>query len=78
MAARSLSGRLSPQELQRHVGRRVRLELEPDCPLGQSLVGTLVGAIEALDGLVAVVEPEGRPGSRVSCHYHYIRAIAPL
>ncbi len=68
----------APQEIKSFVGRKVRLELSPGSPLGESLVGTLVGTIDAADGLVAVLEPEGRPGARVSCHYHYIRAIRPL
>ncbi|HXG42214.1 MAG TPA: hypothetical protein VNL95_05755 [Dehalococcoidia bacterium] len=69
--------RLDPQELRRHLGQRVRLELDPASPFGPAVVGTLVGVIDALDGTVAVLEPEGRPGARLSCHYHYLRSIAP-
>jgi hypothetical protein len=77
MTAQRPVGCLAPEELKRYLGQRVRLELEPSSPLGAALTGTLVGTIEALDGLVAVLEPEERPGARLSCHYHYIRAIAP-
>ena len=77
MNLQRVGSRLDPQELRQYVGRRVRLELDPASPFGPALVGTLVGVVDALDGLVAMLEPEGRPGARLSCHYHYIRSIVP-
>ncbi len=78
MNAASMRQGPTPQEIKSYIGRKVRLELSPGSPLGEELAGTLVGTIDAADGLVAMLEPEGRPGTRISCHYHYIGSIVPL
>ncbi|MBI1884825.1 MAG: hypothetical protein HYS09_00650 [Chloroflexi bacterium] len=69
--------RVTPAEVQQYVGKRVTLRLRPDAPAGPALTGRLVGTIDAADGLVLFLEPDERPGTRVSCHYHYVAEISP-
>ncbi len=64
-------------ELQRLVGRRARLTLAPGAPGGPTLTGRVLGVLDALDGVLITVEPDGTPGGRVTVHYHHIEAIAP-
>ena len=52
-------------------GKAVRLTLKE--PFGSDPVGgKVVGTLEALDGLVVVVEPTDSPGSRQSFNYQMI------
>lgn len=69
---------MRPEEIRPHVGKRVSLKLKPEAPGGPTVTGYLVGTIEAADGLIVYVEPEGsQPGTVLSVHYHYIVSISP-
>ena len=62
-----------PEDVRALVGKRVVLKLTPDAGMpGPEVRGRVVGKIESLDGLVAVLEPEETPTVRRSIHYHYI------
>ncbi len=41
------------------------------------MTGTVVGTLDAADGLVVVVDRADRPGSRFSCNYQQIEEISP-
>ena len=65
-------------ELKRLVGRRATLQLTPEAPGGPVVTGRILGALEALDGLVVTVEPDGAPpGTRLTYHHHYVVAVSP-
>ncbi len=49
-------------------GRQVSLRLTD----GGEVRGTLVGTLEAADGLVLVVDPADRPGARFTCNYQQV------
>ena len=42
---------------------------------GEVVEGRLVGTLEADDGLVVVIQPEGDPARRFSCNYQHIVAV---
>jgi hypothetical protein len=66
---------MTPEELERLVGLRVRLTLTPDAPGPAVVTGSIVGTTRALDGLVVAFTPDGAPGGRpVTYHYHYIES----
>jgi hypothetical protein len=69
--------RLSREEIERYIGQRVTLQLAPDAPGAPTARGQLVGTLDAADGLVVFLEPEGQSGRRVSYHAHYVVGIAP-
>ena len=70
--------KVSPPEVKRYVGQRVALSLAPEAPGAPTVRGLLVGTIDAADGLVVILEPEGSPsGTRMTCHYHHILEISP-
>ncbi len=65
---------MTPEEIRRHVGKQVTLRLAR----GPTVTGRLVGTLEAADGLVVQIEPEGStPGGRLTVHYHHIVALTP-
>ncbi len=64
-------------EIRRLAGGRAVLRLAPEASVGPSLTGRILGILDAADGLVVTVEPEGVPGARVTVHYHYILGAAP-
>lgn len=65
-------------EIKRLVGRRATLRLTPQAPGGPVVTGRILGVLEALDGLVVTLEPDGAPpGTRLTYHYHYIAAVSP-
>ena len=67
---------MRPEEIKPHVGKRVTLKLTPEAPGAPTVTGYLVGTLEAADGLIVYVEPEGpKPGTVLSVHYHYIVSI---
>ncbi len=69
---------MTPEEIRRHVGKQVTLTLAPETPGGPTVTGRLVGTLEAADGLVVQIEPEGStPGGRLTVHYHHIVALTP-
>lgn len=70
---------MRPEEIKPHVGKRVTLNLTPEAPGAPAVTGYFVGTLEAADGLIVYVEPEGsRPGAVLSVHYHYIVSISPV
>lgn len=69
---------MTPEEIKRYVGQRVQLQLTPQSGMGPSLKGRIAGTVDAADGLVLFVQPEGAaPDTRVSVHYHHVTSIAP-
>lgn len=69
---------MKPEEIKPHVGKRVTLTLAPEALGAPTVTGRLVGTLEAADGLVVQVEPEGAtPGARLTVHYHHIIKLAP-
>jgi hypothetical protein len=63
-------------EVRALAGRQVSLRLAPEAG-GEVVEGRLVGTLDAADGLVVVVEPEGSPGRRFSCNYQHIAVLEP-
>jgi hypothetical protein len=59
------------------MGRRVTLHLAADAPGAPTVTGRVMGTIEAADGLVVSVEPDGAPGKRVTVHYQHILKASP-
>ena len=62
---------MTPEDVRALVGKRVVLKLTPDAGMPEAR-GRVVGKIESLDGLVAVLEPDDNPSVRRSIHYHHI------
>ena len=58
-------------------GRVVTLQLLPDAPGAPVVTGRVLGTIEAADGLVVTVEPNGAPGKRLTVHEHHIVSATP-
>jgi hypothetical protein len=58
-------------------GRIVTLQLLPDAPGAPVVTGRVLGTIEAADGLVVTVEPNGAPGKRLTVHEHHIVSATP-
>jgi hypothetical protein len=61
------------ESLKALVGHRVVLDLTPtaDSTLAR---GKLLGTIDALDGLVLVIEPDDKPGTKQSVHSHHVKS----
>ena len=69
---------MRPDEIKRHVGKRVTLCLKAGAPGGPTVTGRLVGSLDAADGLVVHLEPDGsKPGTRLTVHYHHILSLTP-
>ena len=64
----------SAQEIRDLNGRRASFELHPDAGAGENLTGTVVGTLEAADGLVVSVAPDYDPERRVTLNYQHIRS----
>ena len=65
------------EDIRKFVGQRVALQLVPGNDRPSSSTGVLVSVTEALDGLIAWVQPDGAPEeTRDSYHYHNIKAIS--
>ncbi len=58
-------------------GKVVIFKLLPDAPGAPSVTGRVLGTIEAADGLVVTVEPNGAPGKRLTMHQHHIVSATP-
>jgi hypothetical protein len=58
-------------------GKLVTFQLLPDAPGSPSVTGRVLGTIEAIDGLVVTVEPNGAPGKRLTMHQHHIVSATP-
>lgn len=68
---------MTNQEIRQAVGKHVKLDLAPQAPGGPTRTGRIVGILDAADGLVVTFAPDESPGSQVTYHAHYIRAIQP-
>ncbi|HKF18808.1 MAG TPA: hypothetical protein VKF14_16680 [Candidatus Dormibacteraeota bacterium] len=55
-------------------GADVSVRLAPETG-GEVVKGRLVGTLEADDGLVVVIQPEGDPNRRFSCNYQQIASV---
>ena len=70
---------MKPEEIKPHLGKRISLTLAPGATGGPAVTGRLMATIEAADGLVVQVEPDGStPGARLTVHYHHIVSISPV
>ncbi len=58
----------SAEELRQLRGKQATLRLND----GGEVTGTVVGTLEAADGLVVVIDRSDRPGSRFTCNYQAI------
>jgi hypothetical protein len=58
-------------------GKIVTFRLLPDAPGAPGVTGRVLGTIEAADGLVVTVEPNGAPGKRLTVHQHHIVSATP-
>jgi hypothetical protein len=58
-------------------GQIVTLRLLPDAPGAPVVTGRVLGMIEAADGLVLTVEPNGAPGKRLTVHHQHIASATP-
>jgi hypothetical protein len=58
-------------------GQVVTFQLLPDAPGAPSVTGRVLGTIEAADGLVVTVEPNGAPGKRLTVHQHHVVSATP-
>jgi hypothetical protein len=61
-------------ELRELKGRDVRLRLRD----GAEVEGSVVGTLDAADGLVVVLDRADRPGIRFTCNYQEIAAYTAL
>ena len=69
---------VNPDEILRYVGERVVLHLSTEATGGPVVIGRVVGALRAADGLVVTLEPDGAvPARRITYHYHHIASIGP-
>jgi hypothetical protein len=64
-------------DIRRLNGQVVTLQLLPDAPGAPVVTGRVLGTIEAADGLVVTVEPNGAPGKRLTVHEHHIVSATP-
>ena len=62
-------------ELRKLKGQWVRVQLAPDAPGGPVVTGRVMGIVEAADGMLVTVEPDGRLGRRLTIHDHHIIAL---
>ena len=65
------------EDVRRLKGRRATLQLAADAPGAPTVTGRVLGTIEAADGLVVTVEPDGAPGKRLTVHYQHILKASP-
>jgi len=68
---------MTNQEIKQAVGNRVRLDLTPQAIGGPTRTGRIVGTLDAADGMVVTFAPDDAPGSHVTYHAHYIKAVHP-
>ncbi len=69
---------MKPQQIKQYVGQTVRVQLSPQAPQGPKVTGRLIGTLDAADGLIVQIEPEGsKPGTLVTVHYHHILSLTP-
>ena len=68
---------VSAADIRGLTGQRVTLQLAADAPGAPTVTGRVMGTIEAADGLLVSVEPDGAPGMRVTVHYQHILKASP-
>ena len=68
---------MTNQEIKAAMGKRIRLELTPPASGGPTRMGRIEGTLDAADGLLVTFAPDDAPGSHVTYHAHYIRAVHP-
>lgn len=69
---------VKPEEITRYVGQWVTVQLSSKARCGPAVTGRLVGTLDAADGLVVHIEPEGsKGGGLLTLHYHHIVSIMP-
>jgi hypothetical protein len=68
---------VNTEDIRRLNGRRATLHLAADAPGAPTVTGRVLGTIEAADGLVVTVEPDGAPGKRLTVHYQHILKASP-
>ena len=66
-----------PDTIRRLKGKRATFQLLPDAAGAPSVTGRVLGMIEAADGLVVTIEPNGAPGKRITVHEHHIVSATP-
>lgn len=66
---------LTKEEMRKLAGQRVTLKLAPQAGLGPSSTGTVVGLIDAADGIVLTFEPDGSAGKRFTVHAHHVVSV---
>lgn len=67
---------VTADEIRRLVGQHLTLRLAAGAPGGPAVTGRILGVLDALDGLVVSIEPEGSPpGTRLTVHYHHIASV---
>jgi len=64
----------SADELKAQQGRQVTLLMSD----GTEVSGTIVGTLEAADGMVVVVDRADQPGARFSCNYQQIESYTTV
>ena len=65
------------EEIRRLKGKVVTFHLLPDAPGAPVVTGRVLGMIEAADGLVVTIEPNGAPGKRLTVHHQHITSATP-
>lgn len=68
---------VSAADIRGLTGQRVTLQLAAGAPGEPAVTGRVMGTIEAADGLLVSVEPDGAPGKRVTVHYQHILKASP-
>ena len=67
---------MNAEEVRSYDGQSVTMSLVPGALVGQEVRGRVVGLVEAADGLIIVLHPEGsEPEARASIHYQHIVEI---
>jgi len=59
------------------VGKRVVLDLTSAADTATAR-GKLLGTIDAVDGLVLIIEPDEAPATRRSIHSHHLKNARPI
>jgi hypothetical protein len=62
---------MTRDEIRAHIGKRATLKLTAQAPGGPTLTGRIEGVLDAVDGLLVTVIPDGSPSTAKTVHYHY-------
>ena len=67
---------VKPEDVRKNVGKHVTLEVRGGTATPSIVRGKVTRTVEAADGLLVFVAPEGAPAdARLSFHYHDILSI---